>query len=144
METKTIKTAGVLILKEDKILLVQHDKKAKHLNNIYGIPAGRIEENESPIETAIRELHEETGLITNVNLLQKIPKKYSATIKQKDGTNTFSLEVFLCNNWKGELKSTKETIPEWISINDLDKIQLLPNVKKIIFDGMELEKSNRY
>ncbi len=135
-----IKTAGIIILENNKVLLVKHGKNAAHINDTYGIPAGRVELNESPIETAIRELLEETGLTTTSENLTKLPKLYTATIERKDGVKEFSLEVFLCSFYSGEIKNNNETSPEWIDINKLDELMLLPNVKNILFDALAQNK----
>ena len=60
-----IKTVGILIIKDNKVLLVRHEEAASHVTGIYGLPAGRLEKEETEIQGAIRELKEETGLITS-------------------------------------------------------------------------------
>lgn len=55
--------AGCLIVKNEKVLLLDHDK--------YGVwlaPGGHVEERETPDETAVRETLEETGY--TVDLIQ--------------------------------------------------------------------------
>ncbi|MFA7662787.1 MAG: NUDIX domain-containing protein [Patescibacteria group bacterium] len=133
-----IKTVGVLLFIDNKVLLVRHGEMAEHLNNTYGVPAGRIEPGESSIETAVRELFEETGLKTTFENLTQIPKIYTATIERKTGINTFHLETFLCNNWSGKLRATDETIPEWINLDKLNHLNLLLNIKQIVADGLKL------
>ena len=88
-------TVGVLIIKDNQILLVKHKAKASHLNNVYGLPAGRVKDGESFEEAAKRELEEETSLVANE--LKEYPNnEYIADIKRKDGTTkTFSITIFL-------------------------------------------------
>ncbi len=50
-------TATVYLFHQGKTLLIEHPKFNKWLP-----PGGHVEENESPIDTAIREVKEETGL----------------------------------------------------------------------------------
>lgn len=50
-------TATVYLFHEGKTLLIEHPKFNKWLP-----PGGHVEENESPVDTAIREVKEETGL----------------------------------------------------------------------------------
>lgn len=127
-----IKTIGVLIIKDNKILLVKHGKSAEHLNNKYGLPAGRIILGESEKEVAKRELKEETGLDVDLDDLILLSKEWSAKIERKDGIKEFSLKVFYSDKFSGSLIGSNETHPEWITINDLDNIDLLPNVLDII------------
>ncbi|MBW2978028.1 NUDIX hydrolase [Candidatus Woesearchaeota archaeon] len=132
---EVIPTVGVLIFKNKEVLLVKHGSSASHLTDTYGIPAGKIEKGETELDAAIRELQEETGLITTKDNLQELPKVYTAEIKRKDGTKTFSVKVFLCKKYSGDLIKSDETVPCWIKISDLDKYKLLPNVKQIIIDA---------
>ena len=50
-------TTSVYILREDQVLLLKHPKLGKWLP-----PGGHIEADETPIEAALREVKEETGL----------------------------------------------------------------------------------
>lgn len=53
--------AAIIGFKDDKILLVKEFRMGTN-HMIYGLPAGHIDDNESPEECAKRELFEETGL----------------------------------------------------------------------------------
>lgn len=57
-------TAGVAIIWEDKILLV-HPTGASWRRSALGIPKGKIEPGEDPLDAAVRELQEETGISIN-------------------------------------------------------------------------------
>ncbi|MFA5644711.1 MAG: NUDIX hydrolase [Patescibacteria group bacterium] len=127
-----IKTIGVLIIKNDKVLLVKHGKSAEHLNDKYGLPAGRIILGESEKETAKRELKEETGLDVDLDNLVLLPKEWTAKIERKEEIKEFSLKVFYTNKFSGSLINSDETSPEWVFIDDLRDVDLLPNVLGII------------
>ncbi len=137
-----IKTAGVLLFQDNKVLMVRHGAMAGHLNDTYGIPAGRIEPGESSIDAAVRELFEETNLKTEARFLVKVPEEYTAAIERKDGSiKNYSVDSFLCMSWDGELKANEQTIPLWVDIDEVDILTLLPNVKKIIFDALKLKQN---
>lgn len=134
---KITHSVGVLLIKNKKeVLLVKHGKSSSHITGVYGLPAGRLQENESELKAAIRELKEETGLITSQEYLIELSNQYVAKIKRKDGTKTFSLKVYLCTSYYGKLKATDETYPLWIKIKELDKYKLLPNIKNIVIKGL--------
>ncbi|MFB4163520.1 NUDIX hydrolase [Alteribacillus sp. JSM 102045] len=56
--------ALIAITEDDKILMVKQFRKALE-KEIVEIPAGKLEKDEKPEETAARELEEETGYKTN-------------------------------------------------------------------------------
>ena len=56
---------GVLVYLEDnkgRILMIHREKEDEH-KGLWLAPGGKVESNEAPHETAIREMQEETGLI---------------------------------------------------------------------------------
>ncbi len=119
-----IPTAGVLLYVGSRVLLVRHTEFAKLPTGSYGFPAGGIEPNESSVETAVRELWEETGFITWPIYLYKIVEKEN-TIKFKDGWHDGTIDIYLCTRYSYQRKSSKETIAELIEVEDLDKLPLL-------------------
>jgi 8-oxo-dGTP diphosphatase len=127
-----IDSVGIVVFDKDQVLLVRHGVASNYSNKICGIPAGKIERGERDIESAKRELEEETGLKCQISDLISLPKFYQAQIEQKDGIKIFNWYVFLCKNYSGELKSSEETEPFWVNIKDLGNFKLLPNVKEAI------------
>ena len=59
-----VPAAGVLIVNEGRVLLVR--RKYEPRVGDWCIPAGFMEAGETPEQTAIREVHEETGLIVQL------------------------------------------------------------------------------
>lgn len=56
--------ACVLYVKDGKVLLVRQ-YRYPYAESIYEIPAGKLDEGEEPIKTAVRELEEEGGLVAD-------------------------------------------------------------------------------
>lgn len=54
-----VKVASTYLEVNEHILFLQ---RAQHEQGLWGVPAGKIEYNESPSEAAVRELLEETGI----------------------------------------------------------------------------------
>lgn len=59
-------TVGMVIKKDDKVLMLYHNKY-----NLWTIPVGKVNENESYTEAAIRECKEEIGIdVLNLHILK--------------------------------------------------------------------------
>ncbi len=123
--------AGVLLIKDGKVLLVKAGKTSKQLDGELAFPGGTIEPGESEIETAARELTEETGLTAKD--LTEFPGGYVETnIVVKSGPIDFSFKVYLAQNYTGELKSSDETEPFWVDIDEAQKMKLLGKNNEIL------------
>jgi 8-oxo-dGTP diphosphatase len=129
-----VPTVGVLIVENNQVLLVKHGEGASHVNGVYGWPGGRIDAGETLKQAAIRELFEETGLQTTEEHIYPILHKLEPVIiERKNGERQlFSAELFLCSQYTGTLRGTDETTPEWVAMEKLDTLSLLPNVKFIV------------
>jgi 8-oxo-dGTP pyrophosphatase MutT (NUDIX family) len=140
-ELKPVHTVGVLLIKDDRVLLVRHSEKAGHLTGTYGLPAGRVEEGSGEKDTAIRELKEETGLVVNKGLLRELPTRYRCIIKRKDGEIDMTYKVYKCDSFEGDITPSEEGIPEWVDISKLSEVNLLPNVNSAIEEGLAVNSS---
>ncbi|HUD09376.1 MAG TPA: NUDIX domain-containing protein [Patescibacteria group bacterium] len=134
-------TAHVLLFKDNKVLLVRHGEAASHITGTYGIPGGRQEPNETLKQTAVREFGEETGLKIQENDLIEFPNnEYTADLQRKGGEiKRFTMHVFLVKEYQSELKSSAETFPEWIDLDKVSTLNLLPNVENAIQAVLKVE-----
>ena len=114
--------AAVVLIENDLVLLVKRKYEPKAGD--WSLPAGFIEYDESPSETAIRETKEETGLDTE-------PKRIAGIFQRpatKEGNN-ITIFVFKSDIISGKLTNS-ETHPEvgyfsYEEIKDLDGKHLL-------------------
>ena len=139
-------TASALIIKEGKVLLVNH----KELG-VWLYPGGHVENNETPDETAIREAKEETGLdveivgdkdnkLANMEanvfvlhhpyviLCEKIrvnPEHYHIDMVYRCKIISEKPDRIINNS-----KKIKET--GFFGLDDLNKINLFPNLRKLL------------
>lgn len=131
MTKEIIPTVGVVAIKDNQVLMVHHQSESEHLADSSGLPAGRVEEDETNEQAAIREFQEETGLIAKS--LVELPEKYIAELPRKNGESVLmSWVVYLCLNFTGELVGNAETHPEWIDLNEYQTLNLNPNVDNAI------------
>lgn len=71
----TLEAAGCYCTWEDKLLLVKR-QPFKSQGNKWGVPGGKLELNESPLEAAIRETREEVGIHLPFDQVFKIKTLY--------------------------------------------------------------------
>jgi len=116
-----IELAGNVIIEDNKILLL-HKKKEEH----WEVPGGKVKEEESPTETAIREAEEEIGVQTEL----KKPF-YSGEFSKKD--KLYLWHGYLAKiDQEAELKeNNKFEELKWIGIEEIDEVELAPNLKMI-------------
>jgi len=142
MTPQRISTVAALAIKDDKVLLVRHGEAAHHLSGVYGLPGGRLDEGESLLDGAAREFQEETGLTPDKSSMIKIPTTYEADIPRKGGeVLRVTWDVFLVKKYSGEIMKTTdvdETIPEWIDIDKISNLNLLPNTQNVIKEAQEI------
>lgn len=115
-----IELAGNLLVEEGKVLLIYRNDE-EH----WEVPGGKVEEDESPTQTAVREAEEEIGVKV------QLEKPFYTGEFMKDG------EMFL---WHGYIASTEEQPSlqeerfsdlEWVGKQRLDELDLAPNLRQI-------------
>ena len=121
---KQTRCASRAIIIKDDMILLSYEKN----NDLYMVPGGGLEENETAKECAIREVEEETGFIIHVNdCLLEIDEYYE---ENKYITKYFAGSIID----KGVIKLTPgEALdgmePRWIKVNDA--ISKFANFEKI-------------
>ena len=97
-------------------------KKGNKKEGYYDIPGGKIEEGETPKQTAIREMKEETGIE-----IQNLKYKGIMTIEYPD--RMFIFDTFISKEYEGEPQEFEENTSEWIDIDELlKKEKILSNI----------------
>jgi 8-oxo-dGTP pyrophosphatase MutT (NUDIX family) len=74
--TISVEVASCYIEIDNKTLFLQRTHNSKYEPKAWGVPAGKIEPNESPLDAAIRELHEETAIVIEKSMIQPIGTLY--------------------------------------------------------------------
>lgn len=115
-----------------KLLLVKHKKYNKWLQ-----PGGHIEDNETPEETAIREVYEETGIKTTLigthfpredDLIRPLGIQCN---RKENGDRHIDIIYFgKPNNPEDPLKLSDESSDiGWFSRHELEEMAVFPDVK---------------
>lgn len=119
-----VKVAVVVFYREAKILMGLRDLVEIH-SGCWGLPGGRLEQNESPRDAAIREAIEEVGLE---------PSAFVSDCRKVDHLGTVH-HFFLCTQWEGVLRNRE---PEKCSQLQWFEVDRLPEgAIAIIADAIE-------
>lgn len=103
------KACGCVIIKDKKVLLV------KQVQGHWGFPKGHVENNETEIETAIREVKEETNLDVEVDASKRYDMEYIT-----DKGNLKQVVFFIAKYIGGEVEAQECEVNE-IKWFDFDK-----------------------
>lgn len=122
------KCCGCIILNEDKVLLVKHN------DGHWGFPKGHMEENETELQTAIREVKEETNLDVKVQEEKRYVDEYYSS------EDTFKQVVYFLATCKNmNVKKQEEEIAqiEWVPIEEAENKITYENAKKLFKQVLE-------
>lgn len=92
--------ACVVIFRDQAILAVSRKKDA----TAYGLPAGKIEDGESPEAAAVRELFEETGIVVSAENLTFV---YEGMVGSK------LVQTYTAHDPGGEIQQSEEGVVIW-------------------------------
>lgn len=140
--------AGILVFNRDgkKVLLVKHKKLG-----VWIYPGGHIEENENPLECAIRETNEETGIAVkvisslsiaiNANSAKSLPQPLiimEEDVPYEDAHHEHFDVIYLGIAGNTKLTKNEESLDcRWFDKNDIHNIETYENVKEIIKYGFD-------
>ena len=121
MDKPIRKAVRCYLIKDNEVVVTKY-KKGNKKERYYDIPGGKIDEGESPKQTAIREMKEETGIE-----IQNLKYKGIMTIEYPD--RLFIFDTFITKEYEGEPQEFEENTSEWIDIDELlKKEKILSNI----------------
>ncbi len=119
---KTIKVAAAVIVKDGKIFVSQ--RGYGQFKDGWEFPGGKIKDGEKPEETVVREIKEELDAdIAADKLLGDVEYDYPDF--------HLSMKYFKCHLLKPHLELLEHESAQWVTIAELDGIDLLGADKEI-------------
>ncbi|VAW01338.1 5-methyl-dCTP pyrophosphohydrolase [hydrothermal vent metagenome] len=124
--------AAALIDHRSKIL-VQKRPAGRSMAGLWEFPGGKVEADETPETALVRELKEELGI--TVSRASMIPTVFaSEPLEEKH----LILLLYICRQWVGEPCSMEENQIQWVSIDEMRKLDMPPADGPLI-DRLEKE-----
>ncbi|HEU0085884.1 MAG TPA: NUDIX domain-containing protein [Candidatus Paceibacterota bacterium] len=147
MEEKVLAKASVcLLVKDDHVLLAKKTRKiGAGCWNGYG---GGIEEGETPLEGAIRELEEESGIVAHRDYCEEMAVVDFHNTKSDGETFICRVHFFLVKDWEGEPVETDEMIaPTFFHKDKLPLGEMMPADREflpLILAGKKITVKAKY
>jgi len=116
------------LLKKSNKLLITSRPKGKFLSGFWEIPGGKLFHYESFEDCAVRELHEEIGVIINKKDLKNID-----LITHRYKNNIIIMMIYLVECWTGKIKLKEKQQLSWITNKKIKQFNFLP-ASQIVFD----------
>ena len=112
--------AVALIDKQRRVLLAQRPA-GKKMAGLWEFPGGKVEDNETPEQALVRELHEELGITVDIADLEPL-----AFASHTYDDFHLLMPLFDCPRWQGELKGRAGQALAWVSAADLNNSDMPP------------------
>ena len=127
------KACGAVIIRDNKVLLVYQQ------NGFWGFPKGHIEEGETEVETAKREVEEEVGLEVEIDEAKRFT--FSYIIKDSKIHKTVVLFLAKVREREGPAKDSRGGIERTNLVDDNEAGLERANLAEDNESGLELQKS---
>jgi mutator protein MutT len=116
-----IKESVLVYLVKNRNVCLGMKKKGYSMGKWNGF-GGKVEIGESKNEAAIREVKEEAGVKIQIKDLIK-----KASFYYHEMPEDWTVEIYVCSKWSGEIKESDEMRPEWFEISKLPLLQMWEN-----------------
>jgi len=113
-----VKVACYMIVFVDGKLLLMKRKNSGFHDGKYTVPSGHVESGENPLEGAIRETFEETGLIVKESAFSCVIHRTVENIPNDDYMDFF----FICESHEGVVKNKEPDKCSEIILVEIDKL----------------------
>lgn len=124
-------TASGLVIKGEKVLLIFHPYIKKWFQ-----PGGHIDESETPVQAAIREVHEETGYVCELDSDNQEPididiHEIPANPKKDEGTHLHIDLLYRLRVVRQE-RSTENINCKWFAFKDVESIRIRRALESLV------------
>ena len=101
------KSCGIVLFHSDEFLVIQHSIESNEVQGHWDFPKGHVEDNETELETATRELQEETG-IGDFRLINNFRQRITYNVHKNNATIPKEVIFFLAESSTKSIKLSSE------------------------------------
>jgi len=131
---------AILIIENQQVLTMQYNYGGQ---KVYNLPGGNLELGEYLSDALAREMQEELGIEVSVGEMILVGEVYFEDRKKHtlhllfEGKITAGIPTI-------NPKETSALAIKWLTVNELEKVNLYPNLSKAIQDYLAGKLSNKY
>ena len=114
---KTIRVVAAVIREGNKIYATA--RGYGDLKGGWEFPGGKIEENETPQETVVREIREELDAVVEVS-------QYGVSVEYDYPDFHLSMDCLFCSLKEGKIRLLEHEAARWLRLNELRQVNWLP------------------
>jgi len=126
---KKLISAGGVVINRDKVLLLKREKT-------WVFPKGKVKEGENLIQTAVREIYEETGIVINESKIEIGTSNYKYILDSEFIEKTVYYFLFFTEDEKVNIEKTFLGYG-WFYFDEALKTLTFKNDKKILKNAIK-------
>jgi 8-oxo-dGTP diphosphatase len=119
--SKLLLVAACALIDADGRVLIAQRPEGKPMAGLWEFPGGKVEDNERPEQTLIRELKEELGVVINEACLAPL-----AFTSHAYPDFHLLMPLYVCRRWEGTLTATEGQQLAWVRPNRLRDYEMPP------------------
>ena len=121
MSVKLVLVAACALIDADGRVLIAQRPEGKSMAGLWEFPGGKVEANERPEQTVIREMHEELGVTIEESSLSPF-----AFASHAYPEFHLLMPLFLCRRWEGAITPREGQSVAWVTPKDLANYPMPP------------------
>lgn len=126
-DLKILLVVAVALIDQDGRVLIAQRPEGKQLAGLWEFPGGKMEPNERPEETLIRELKEELGITVKEACLA--PLTFASHAYE---AFHLLMPLYICRRWEGFVQSHEGQALKWVKAQDLRHYPMPPADEPLI------------
>ena len=126
------KSCGIVLFHSDEFLVIQHSTESNEVKGHWDFPKGHVEDNESELETATRELQEETG-IDDFRLINNFRQRITYNVHKNNAVIPKEVIFFLAESSTKSVKlSSEHQHYRWLDFDLAHERLTYSNAKEVL------------